>query len=625
MQKFECSYPSKIKNKAGASFVFDPVGDASHRALLDRMLDKFRRETPEASDAELDYIDAERHVAVLVDRSVASVEDNGDRKVVKLAASQCTPSAAAKVQANYESSLPGFKMTEFRPYEGKAIFERLSPEQTTARGFLTAAMGLKPWEAKVEPAKDGGWHCTLDSSIIYTSDKYDSKVQSACLQIGRPGWYFDADAREGTIDIHPGEPPTFLPVHPFPLDGLGSPEQFSRTPFGVLLPKAGGLDYETASVDWKESSFLLIGGEGGSGKSVAINNILAGLVAQKPLLSIIDLSNKATDYYWLRPWVTPGHWGCESVQQSAGVLNLLIEDVEHGERAKVWKENAWQNWYSIPDWAKAKYPRHVVVVDEFSSLVDAAIMVKSIPNPEKVPPAIFEQQYNGQAEYDIKMKALRILRTARAQGYILILASQTVNDRSGLGPTTRDLFGHRMVQGANPSSAILATFHDQHDMPEIPVYIRDGGVSKGVGRAELSGQRGRVYKTYWAGRDGMSDVEVFGRRLVDLLGLPDDVDRGKYLDTLRKHGPDDQIDGAFMNFLTQRIDLPLQKALATDSILRLLKEGWEDSKAEFGGEAPTPAPSGGDDGTGTKLKPKDMGTGAQLMDASELARIMEQG
>ena len=162
-------------------------------------------------------------------------------------------------------------------------------------------------------------------------------------------------------------------------------------------------------------------------------------------------------------------------------------------------------------------------------------------------------------------------------------------------------------------------------MPEIPVYIRDGGVSKGVGRAELSGQRGRVYKTYWAGRDGMSDVEVFGRRLVDLLGLPDDVDRGKYLDTLRKHGPDDQIDGAFMNFLTQRIDLPLQKALATDSILRLLKEGWEDSKAEFGGEAPTPAPSGGDDGTGTKPKPKDMGTGAQLMDASELARIMEQG
>jgi hypothetical protein len=94
---------------------------------------------------------------------------------------------------------------------------------------------------------------------------------------------------------------------------------------------------------------------------------------------------------------------------------------------------------------------------------------------------------------------------------------------------------------------------------------------------------------------------------------------------LRKHGPDDQIDGAFMNFLTQRIDLPLQKALATDSILRLLKEGWEDSKAEFGGEAPTPAPSGGDDGTGTKPKPKDMGTGAQLMDASELARIMEQG
>ena len=42
---------------------FHPESDASHRRLLDRMIDKYRSSHPDASDAQLDSIDAERHVA----------------------------------------------------------------------------------------------------------------------------------------------------------------------------------------------------------------------------------------------------------------------------------------------------------------------------------------------------------------------------------------------------------------------------------------------------------------------------------------------------------------------------------------------------------------------------------
>ncbi|MFQ7494029.1 MAG: hypothetical protein ACLRL4_10625 [Bifidobacterium bifidum] len=74
MRTFECSYPAQVKTKAGQVVDFDPVGNAAHRRLLDRNIDEYRHTHAEAADARLDHIEADRHVAVLVDDSVSSVE-----------------------------------------------------------------------------------------------------------------------------------------------------------------------------------------------------------------------------------------------------------------------------------------------------------------------------------------------------------------------------------------------------------------------------------------------------------------------------------------------------------------------------------------------------------------------
>ena len=626
MLTFEYPYPESVPSKGGGRVPFRPESDASHRAVLERQIERWRHAEPRAAGAVIDHIDSSRRVAVLVDKTLADVRRMGDDALtVNLSDEQMRPSSAQKVRAFYEQQYPGFTMTAFRPYLGKAVFERMEPERVAARAQVAAELGVKEWMLRVDAMPDGGWRVSLDDGLAYRTSM-EPALERACTALGGPGWWHETHARSGVVEFHPGEPPTFLPSHEYPWRLLGAPECRDRTPFAVRLPRTGGADarYEDAWIDWRESSFLLVGGEGGTGKSVLANGILASIVAQRAELTIVDLNNKATDYFWLRPWVT--YWGCRSDARRAGVVNTLVREIEHGERARVWEENAWQNWLDIPAWAKREYPLHYIVVDEWSSIVDKAKDATRIPDPEKTLPAVLEKAFTGQAQAQLKDGVLRMLRTARAQGYRLILLSQTISDRSGLGPTVRDLFGHHIVMGPSPSKAMVESgFHDPSSVPDVPVRLFEDGVTKGVGRAELQGARPFVFKTYWAGRDGMSDTEALGRYLAEHVGLPDDVDADAYADTLRRHGEDDPADGRFMNFLTERVEMSEEKAIASDPILAALHQAWMDSRACFGldGEDSAPASRGsesGEDDGGVEPRSDDA-----LRDARELARVMRAG
>lgn len=627
MQMFEFKFPVTVKTRDGGMIPFDPAHDGTHRALLDRQISQWKTVTPAAKDAELDYIDMEHHVAKLVDRTVTTVDTEAGRQIVSLAPADQKPTAGDRIARVWEQRL-GLNMTRFEPYEGRAVFERLTADQARARLMLADAWGIKPWDVQVSPRADGGWHCRLAPSIVFKPSKMDAATRQAAISIGRYGWTYEADAKHGVVDIIPGEPPTFLKTHPYPFDRLGDPADRDRTPFGVKLPARGGdhAVWEPACIDWAESSFVLVGGEGGSGKSVLVNGMLASLIAQRPELSIIDLSNKATDYYWCRPWVTPGHWGCESIVQAAGVLNRLVDEIEHGERAQVWKRNAWQNWLDIPKWAKQRYPLHYIVIDEYSSLVDEAQTVRSIPNPEKTLPAVFGSLFTGQAENDIKTRTLRLLRTARAQGYRLILISQTINDKSGLGPTTRDLFGQRIAMGPNPSESLMkGVFHDLASLPEIPENLAVEGVTKGVGRAEFTGQPSCVFKTCYAGDSQYSDTYRLAQALIERIGVPDGVDATRFSKLLEPHGEDDPVDAEYMHEMTSRIDLPYGKALESDPILVALKQSWEESKAGY--ETPSPMPAGDEPETADGPVPSgrpavEVDSSGPVMDARMLESLM---
>lgn len=618
-------YPRTARTRDGGTRDFDPVHDPRHRALLDRKIEEYVATHPEAAGARLETIDENEHMAVLVTGGRA------DRLPIKLSPAQCKDSrgVAEKVRDKYEQlyysdDWPKYRLTEFHPNDGTAALERMGREQSYVRDVLAQKLRLNPWDIRVTGSARTSWTCAFDRvKHLYTAAD-DHALREACDAIGGEGMRFRADSRADTVTLTPGEPPRFRNTHPFPFATLGSGE---TTPFGVWLPRSGGDDYETAFIDWTESPFVLIGGEPGSGKSVLINTIIADTIAKGYEQAYVDLANKSTDFYWCRPWCHERYWGGEGLIQGAGVLNRIARDFsEEGERGRAWRANAWQNWKDIPDWAKRKYPRLFVIVDEYTTLVDGAQTVKNIGNPEKVLPAVFEEQFHGLARHDIIKSVRTLLRTGRAEGCTLVLATQTINQQSGLGPTTRDLFGNRIAQGPNPSDSLVnGVFHDIKALAPVPASIKnDPKTSKGVGRAEIAGAQGRVFKTFWAGHDGLSDTQALAAALIDRVGVPDDVDAARFLDTLRPHGPDDPVDVDYMRYLTERIDLPYDEALASDSMLVALKDAWDESKMNFGGNDPGAAnPNRGGD---RMAKPTaSAGSDARLMDASDLARVMEHG
>lgn len=543
---------------------------------------------PEATGAKLqtivpDPVNPERLDLILkVPRLVNTVGSMDAGSVTfNLAADNQNPNAGARVEETLSSQTPAvpegkrgwqYVMTRFDWMGGNATFTLLPPDLLNARRIMANALGhgKDPWSIEVKPGPtrtlDGkrmrGWIMHTDFTI--SADKTDAATQAA-VDMGQDGWDARIDPKTSTITVTPGVPPRFLPVHPYPFDRLGKPDDYWQTPAGVLLPYHGGDPYEELNLDWKTSNFLLVGGEPGSGKSVFINSVLASVVAQGLQLAVIDTPNKATDYYWLRPWVTPGYWGCGSAIQAAGVLSRIATDISRtGGRGKAWMDNGFKNWADIPQWAKEKYPQMLVVIDEYSTLVDGAKTITHLPNPDKTFPSAFDAEVLRMVKQHIIDAMQTIVRTGRAQGIRLILISQTLNQQSGVGPVMRDLFGHRVAMGARPSQSLLnAVIKDPKNMQALPASAGEGRAAKGVARYESSGHAGRIFKTHWAGHDGVDDTVALARELVRVRPVPEEVDEGKFLAGLVPSA-DGTVDVETDRMLTKRIEMPVGDAWTMD-------------------------------------------------------------
>ena len=185
MKVFQFKFPTMVVDKAsGERVMFDPASNADHRRKLDENIDQWRRQHPEAHDAQLD----------------TSVNREGSQQIVNLRPADQKPAAGERIARIWEARL-GMKMVRFEPYEGRAVFEALDKDRVSARGILANALGVKPWDVMVEPRDGGGWRCRLARTIIWQPSKMAARTQEACEQIGHVGWTYTADAKTGIIDI----------------------------------------------------------------------------------------------------------------------------------------------------------------------------------------------------------------------------------------------------------------------------------------------------------------------------------------------------------------------------------------------------------------------------------------
>jgi len=216
---------------------------------------------------EVEAVDTEAG-SLIATRQAANtqVAAQGDQMVLGLARGT-KPSDGDRIAAKFEDANPGYTLTLFDPFVGRAVMTRLTEDEVRCRGAVATALGVKPWEVQVKRAADGAFNIQLPRT--YTPSKhYDKLVEVAEAVVGAPGWYVRADAAKLTARIIPGERPMFAPAYAYPF--RSKPDVF-RIGIGQTLP-APGEQSRTLAVNLDGTVGLLVQGLAGSGKAELLTN-----------------------------------------------------------------------------------------------------------------------------------------------------------------------------------------------------------------------------------------------------------------------------------------------------------------------------------------------------------------
>lgn len=223
---------------------------------------------------EIDSIDPNTNTAQ-ASRQVAITEVSNDTragstKEVNLAAGTKLADGD-KMAAKLEGANPGYMMTTFSPFTGKAILTKLDEPTARCRAAVAGALGVKPWGVQIRARADGGFD--MDLPTAYTPSKHDKKLDEVATSVvGREGWYVHINPQKLTASIIPSDPPTFPALVPYnfaasiPKFAIGD-ESWAKIVLGVKLPKAGETDYKPFYLDLEAAPHCQVSGTSGSGKA----------------------------------------------------------------------------------------------------------------------------------------------------------------------------------------------------------------------------------------------------------------------------------------------------------------------------------------------------------------------
>lgn len=437
--------------------------------------------------------------------------------------------AQSRTVKNFENEHRGMFVTEFvrNPSQPAKVYVRMEPldEKTLfARQQFAAALNVDPWMIRVMKTTEGGWKIKLDRSIPYRESKYGKALQEAVETVGKEGWFFRADAASGVIMVYPGNPPTFAKEIPMPKKLWETPD-LKRSYFGMKLPDRGRSTGDALSNEWKNSAFMLVCGESNGGKSVVIDSLIYGRIIAGAELYIGDEKGKSTDYAWCRPYVADFGWGCDGLESTAAMLLQVLRKVD--ERAEVWKENNWINWWDIPDEAKKKYPPILLVMDEISQL---AVPSRIPAGLDKDNPDVIRKKYENAVKFSIQESMLIITQKARYVGVTGIYAAQSATQEAGIPPIMRTNLPGKIIVGEKvPDATRQSVLKDPKHAPVVPQNVIKDGVGKGTGVAELVGQEACVYKGYFEmdAKNGKDWADLLGERAMSVRPVPRDMSAGQ--------------------------------------------------------------------------------------------------
>lgn len=470
---------------------FDPKRD---RGRLEAKVRRLKGE--EWSLASIDA-DADRAYFVNSD-AVTTIIDGDERKGARLPA-DVRPSDGAKQATllaeafNIRYPGQGWVMTAFDPYLRQAVMERLDADELRAREALATALGVKPWDVRVRKVDDG---FDVRLPAAYSPSKHDARIgEAVTTAIGRPGWYFTADAQALTMRVRAGELPTFPATEPYPFDA--PVDDAWSIPLGVTLGASGSLN-APVTVGFESTPGLLTTGTTGSGKSVGVNNVIGGALLRGWELVVATAPHKAVDFFWCRDFCRPGGWGCDSKEQALTALDLAYERGQ--EIARLLKDHGVQKVNDLP--AAARPKPILIVVDEVAALFRLEPVPRGIPKDH---PLVAEAISKNLVTQTFINRVSAISSEMRFTGLRILASTQMAQSKTGFDGPLKANLSHRVLWGASPSeSARGFALNNPKDVPHVPEWIRaDEKVSRGTGVIELEGRLPAVIKGYFSTTEEM--------------------------------------------------------------------------------------------------------------------------
>jgi hypothetical protein len=407
------------------------------------------------------------------------------------------PADGEKISTKLEDQYPGFYVTSFEPFLGKATLTELDDATARCRGAVSIALGVKPWEVQVRPRKDGGFDLDLPKS--YVPSKHDDKLDEvATAVVGVLGWTVRANPQKLTASIIPGLPPTFPPMVPYPFDAKvevfsQKSDKWARIPIGVNLSDDADVPGKPLFLDLEASPHTQISGTSGAGKSVVINGIISGVLARDAELVIVDLPSKAVDFMWCKDLVRPGGWGCENLAESVTALALVYEEGER--RAKLLARHGVTKWTDLPEGLGLK--PIVVIVDEVTGLFFPEEVPKGLPKDH---PLVTVPTEVNLLKATLRSYIARAAAELRFVGVKVLLSSQVSSTTTGVPTAIRMNLGNKMLLGSRPTdNNRKLSLSDAGAVPKVPANVAsDDKAGRGVGVAEFEGQVPSVFKGFFA-------------------------------------------------------------------------------------------------------------------------------
>lgn len=303
------------------------------------------------------------------------------------------------------------------------------------------------------------------------------------------------------------------------------------------IPFATGITGEPVCYDKAKDAMVLVSGQQGAGKSVALQNILYGAAIREWGVWIADPSKGGVDFNFAGPYARAF---ATTVWQAAGMMKDVYAEVVR--RKTINSAHNCGNYRDLPD--EVRYPHQLVMLDEFTSLMIPEALPKVLDDsPESARELELAKAANA-AKSTIATYVGKMVREARSTGFTVVLATQALKqDTIDKMPNSNDLKDNlsRMIVGRASQGQMMSALKQPSEAPPQP-----DAMPPGRGLYEGNGTTAQFIQTWFERSQATFGEQIAERR--DPLPETERLDMSSFAE------PDLLIDGVVIDAPSPRPD-----------------------------------------------------------------------